>query len=99
MTLKNQKNIHIPNFLDGKTHYYKDRLIYNLWLPWGYSDKKNPPANAEDPRDSDSIPGLRRFPRVGNGNPLWYSCMENFMDREPWWATVHWVTKSQTRLE
>ena len=40
MTLKNQKNIHIPNFLDGKTHYYKDRLIYNLWLPWRYSDKK-----------------------------------------------------------
>ena len=25
----------------------------------------------------------------GNGNPLQYSCLENPMDREPWWATVH----------
>ena len=31
---------------------------------------KNPPANAEDIRDVGSTPGLERFPRVGNGNPL-----------------------------
>ena len=34
----------------------------------------------------------------GNGNPLQYSCLENPMDREAWWVTVHGVTKSQTRL-
>ena len=34
----------------------------------------------------------------GNGNWLQYSCLENSMDREGWWATVHGVTKSQTRL-
>ena len=34
----------------------------------------------------------------GNGKPLQYSCLENSMDRETWWATVHGVTKSQTRL-
>ena len=34
----------------------------------------------------------------GNGNPLQYSCLENPMDRGAWWATVHRVTKSQTRL-
>ena len=34
----------------------------------------------------------------GNGNPLQYSCLENPMDRRAWWAAVHGVTKSQTRL-
>ena len=34
----------------------------------------------------------------GNGNPLQYSCLENLMDGGAWWATVHGVTKSQTRL-
>ena len=34
----------------------------------------------------------------GNGNPLQYSCLENPMDRGAWWATVHGVVKSRTRL-
>ena len=34
----------------------------------------------------------------GNGNPLQYSCLENPMDGGAWWAAVHGVTKSQTRL-
>ena len=34
----------------------------------------------------------------GNGNPLQYSCLENPMDRGAWWATIHGVTKSRTRL-
>ena len=34
----------------------------------------------------------------GNGNPLQYSCLENSMDRGAWQATIHRVTKSQTRL-
>ena len=55
---------------------------------------KNPPANAGDLRDSGSIPGLGRSPRVGNGNPLQYSCMENPMDRGGWQATVHRVAES-----
>ena len=36
--------------------------------------------------------------REGNGNPLQYSCLENPMDKGAWWATVHGVAKSQTRL-
>ena len=59
---------------------------------------KNLPANAGDLRDVDSIPGLGISSRGGNGNPLRYSCLENPMDRGAWQATVHEVTKSQTRL-
>jgi len=48
--------------------------------------------------DLGSIPGLGRSPGEGNGNPLQYSCLENPMDGGAWWATVHGVAKSQTRL-
>ena len=34
----------------------------------------------------------------GKGNPLQYSCLENPMDGGAWWATVHGVAKSRTRL-
>ena len=49
-------------------------------------------------RDVGLIAGLERAPRVGNGNPLLYSCLENSMDGGAWWATVHGVAKSQTQL-
>ena len=45
---------------------------------------KNPPANAGDVRDMGSIPRSGRSPQVGHGNPLWYSCLENSMDRGGW---------------
>ena len=48
--------------------------------------------------DLGLIPGLRRSPGEGNGNPLQYSCLENSMDRGAWQAIVHGVTKSQTQL-
>ena len=47
---------------------------------------KNPPANA---RDSGLIPGSGRSRRVGNGNPLQYSCLGNPMGRGAWRAIVH----------
>ena len=59
---------------------------------------KNPPANAGDIRDVGLIPGSGRSLEGGHSNPLQYSCLENPMDRGAWWATVHGVTKSQTRL-
>ena len=52
---------------------------------------KNLPADAGN---VGSIPGLRRSPGRGNGNPLQYSYLENSMDREAWQSTVHGVTKS-----
>ena len=48
--------------------------------------------------DAGLTPGLGRSPGEGNGNPPQYSCLENFMDRGLWWATVHEVSKSWTKL-
>ena len=59
---------------------------------------KNPPASAGDTRDGSLIPGLGRSPGGGHGNPLQYSCLENPRDRGAWWAAVHGVAKSRTRL-
>ena len=56
---------------------------------------KNLPANAEDARDEDLIPGSERFPGVGN-NTFQYSCPENSMDRGARRATLHGVAKSWT---
>ena len=60
---------------------------------------KNLLANAGDIRDVGSIPGSGRSPGGGHGSPLQYSCLENPKDRGAWWATVHRVTKSRTRLK
>ena len=60
---------------------------------------KNLPANAGDTRDVGLIPGLRRSPGGGHGNPLQFSCLENPMDRGAWWATVHRVANSWTQTE
>ena len=55
-------------------------------------------ASACNAGDLGSIPGSGRSPGEGNGSPLQYSCLENPMDRGAWWATVHRVAKSWTRL-
>ena len=54
---------------------------------------RNPPADAEDVRDMGSIPGSRRSPGGGHGNPLQHSCLENPMDRAAWQATVHGIAE------
>ena len=64
---------------------------------WIYNDSrasqvvlvvKNPPANSGDIRDEGLIPGSGRSPGGGHGNPVWYSCLENPMDRGALQATV-----------
>ena len=64
----------------------------NSGLPCGSNGKESTCSAG----DLGSIPGLGRSPGEGNGNPLQYSCLDNPMDMEAWWATVHVVTKSQT---
>ena len=59
---------------------------------------KNPPANAGDIRDVGSVSGSVRSPGGERGNPLKYSYLEHLMDRGAWWAMVHGVAKSWTRL-
>ena len=50
---------------------------------------KDLPANAGDVRDIRLISGQGRSPGRGQGNPLWYSCLENSMGRGTWHTTVH----------
>ena len=65
---------------------------YLLGFPGG-SDGKESACNAGD---LDSIPGLGKSLKEGNGNPLQYSFLENSMDRGAWWAIVNGVAKSRT---
>ena len=67
-------------------------FVTTLGFPGGLA-VKNPPVNA---RDVGLIPGLGRSPGEGNGNLLQYSCLENPLDREAWWARVHGVAESDT---
>ena len=70
-----------------------EEVVTPVFLP--SSDGK---ASACDAGEPGSIPGLGRSPGEGKGNSLQYSCLENSMDGGAWWATVHGVAKSQTRL-
>ena len=56
---------------------------------------KNPPVNAGDAGDVGLIPVSGRYPGVGNGNLLQYSCLENSMDRRAWQVTIHGVLKAR----
>ena len=58
---------------------------------------KNLPADVGDVRHGFS-PLVGKIPAGGNGSPLQYSCLEKPVDRGAWWATVHGVSKSRTRL-
>ena len=67
--------------------------IMNNGFPNGLVDKESA-CNAGDTGDVGGlIPGLGRSPGDGHGNPLQYSCLENPMDKEAWWATVQRVAK------
>ena len=61
----------------------------------GDSDIKECAYNAGD---SGLIPRSGSFPGEGNGYLLQDFCLENSKDRGAWWAIVHGVAKSQTRL-
>ena len=72
----------------------KKSLSIQTDVPGG-SDGKESACNVGDP---GSIPRLGSSPGEGNGYPLQYSCLENSMNRGAWWATVHGIAKSWTRL-
>ena len=60
---------------------------------------KNLLVSAGDIRGVDLSPRLGRFPAGAYGISVQYSCLGNSMDRGPWWAVVHRISKSQTRLK
>ena len=79
--------------LGRNNSWYTEELMYSL-----SSDGSDSKESAISIGDPGSIPGLRRSPGERNGYPLQHSCLKNPMDRGTWWATVHCIKKSQTRL-
>ena len=77
---------------------YHFTLFAFVVIFWGFPGGSDGKVSAHNAGDPGSIPGSGRSPGEGNGNPLQYSGLENSMDGGAWWATVHGVTKSQTRL-
>ena len=86
-----QNSMQKQMFFEALTYFWS-KLKWREVFPGG-SVVKNSPANAEDIRFANSIPGWRRSPGGGRGNPLQYSCLENVMDRGAWWAAVHGVSQ------
>ena len=97
-------------FTHGSQHCWWGPRWLSNWAEgalcdWGFPGGavKNLPANAGDTRDVGLLTrdvGLwsGRFPGEGNGTLLQCSGLENSMDRGAWWATVHGVARSRTRL-
>ena len=65
---------------------------------WGFLGGSDGKESACDAGDLGLILGSGICPGEGSGCPLQYSCLENPMDRGAWWAAVHGVAESQTRL-
>ena len=78
----------------AKNLYLLKHAVTTVGIPGG-SDGKESACNSED---LGSAPGSGRSPGEGNGNPLKYSGLGNSMDGGAWWAAVHGVAKSWTRL-
>ena len=98
-------SIHVPWLCPTPPH---PTPSWNSLLPWFLVYErasqvalvvKNPPANAGDLRDAGFTPESEWSSGGGHRNPLQYYCLENPMNRGAWWATVHRVTKSQTRMK
>ena len=73
-----------PLLLPGESHGGRSLVGYS---PWGR-------------KELDTTERLHftlgKIPWNRNDHPLWYSCLENRMDRGTWWTTVHGVAESQT---
>ena len=73
-------------------------------LEWVASPSSRGSSRPRDQTQVSCIAGRLAYHRTtkkfgeGNGTPLQYSCLENPMDGGAWWATVHEVAKSRTRL-
>ena len=84
----------LPLAPPGKPIYFHFLMLFLVALM-----VKNLLANSRDVRDPGLISESRRSPEEGNGNPLQYFYLENFMDRGAWRVTVHRVAKNQIPLK
>ena len=77
-----------PVLLPGKSH---GRRSLGGYSPWG----------RKEPDMTERLHFHFSLSCIGeeNGNPLQCSCLENPRDREAWWAAIHWVAQSRTRLK
>ena len=78
--------------------HFKHNIWVHVFFSVGFPGGLEVKASACNAGHPGSIPGSGRSPGEGNGNPPHCSCLENPMDRGAWWATVHGVAKSWTRL-
>ena len=67
--------------------------MFDIGLPWGLSGKE-PACQC---RRCVFDPWVGKIPGERSGNPVWYSCLRNPMDRGAWWAVGHGVAKSRIR--
>ena len=85
----------VPLDVAAQQHF---KMISHYIVLLFYTTSSNGKESACNAGDQGLITGLGRSSGEGNGNPLQYSYLENFMDRGAWWATVCGVAKSWTRL-
>ena len=66
-------------------------MIHNGGLTWWLSGKESACQRTRHKRHVfDAWVGSHQSSGEGNDDPFQYSCLDNPMDRETWWATVHW---------
>ena len=83
--------VKVTVWAQGKSIYLRSLYVSTLRLPRWHNGK-------ESAGDVGSVPGSERSPRVGNGNPLQYSCLGNHMDTGAWQAAVRVVTRVRHEL-
>ena len=85
--------------LDTKARRASQALLWGVWGFPGGTSGKEPACQCRRSKRCELNPWLGRSLGGGYGNPFQYSCLENPMDREGWWVTIHRVTNSQMRLK
>ena len=78
--------------------FFQNIICYYSSGTFWWLSRKESTCNTEDAGDVIPIPGSGTFPGGERENQLQYSYRESPMDRGTWWAKVHGVAKSQTRL-
>ena len=74
-------------------------MLFSLSIVSRWLSSKESTCNSGVTEDLAPPPWLGRYSGRGNDNPFQHSCLENPMDRGPWWATAHRVSKSMTQLK